>query len=140
LGFESKALPRISLFIVGGKMIIPIKGIRKWRISHDQLNWIIQKKRPSNKPPNDWKNRYYFSNSRRGLEAMIKTLITIGIDDSKITNLKALSTHISKLERNLLDTIQTLFEKTGGIAPETERTQAVRKGVKKKAKKRKTKK
>lgn len=117
-------------------MIIPIKGVRNWRISYDQLNWIIQKRVSSNKPPNDWVNKFYFTE----LEAMITTLIKLGVDTSKINNLKALSTHMSELKRNLVDTIQDLFEKTGGNIPETERIQAVKKGVKRRVKTQKKKK
>lgn len=98
-------------------MIIPIKGIRNWRISYDNLNWIIQKKIPSNKPPNDWVNKFYFAE----LESMISTLIKIGIDPSKISNLKALSTHMNKLNTNLKGLIQELFERTGGKLPKQQK-------------------
>jgi hypothetical protein len=91
-------------------VIIKIKGIRKWRVSYDELNWIIQKRHPKNAPPNDWKNKYYCTS----LDSLIDTLVDLNVDPSKIDNLKALSTHVSKLKRNLRGLIQDLFEKTGG--------------------------
>jgi len=111
-------------------MIINIKGIRKWRITHDELSWVIQERIPNHQPPNDWKNRYWLSS----LDSLITTLVDLNIDPSKLTDLRKASYHINTLKRNLLDAIQEIFDKTGGKIPETERIKSVRSSIKKKKK------
>jgi len=112
-------------------MIIKIKGIKKWRVSHDDMCWIVQERMPNQKPPNDWRNRYWCTT----LESLFKTLVNVGIDPAKITNIKAAGTHVATLKRNLLEAIQELFDKTGGKIPETKKTKAVKKSIKERKKK-----
>lgn len=94
-------------------MIFKIKGIRKWRVTNDDLAWIIQKKIPGRKPPNDWVNKYWCNS----LESLMDTLVDLTIPPEKITDFKGMSTHASKIKRNLRGLIQDLFAKTGGKLP-----------------------
>jgi hypothetical protein len=61
-----------------------VKVSKKWRISHDEHNWIIQERIWGSKPPNDWRNKYFFAD----LKNVFTTLADIGIKDEKLTNFR----------------------------------------------------
>ena len=111
-------------------MILKIKGVRKYRITYDDLCWVIQMRMPNQKPPNDWVNKYWCTT----LESLFTTLVKIGIDPTKITNIKKASAHVATLERNLKALIQELFDKTEGKIPETKKKALAKKTRKRKKK------
>lgn len=90
-------------------MIIPIKGIRKWRVSKDELNWIIQEKKPNNKPPNDWVNRFYYVE----LENLVKHLVDLGIDEKKLTDFRGILDRQREIYAGIRGLLQNLAKELG---------------------------
>jgi hypothetical protein len=85
-------------------MILKIKNIRKWRVSKDELNWIIQEHKPQNKPPKNWVNRFYYQE----LENLFKGLLDLGINEKNLTDFRGILDRqreiyagIRSLEQNL---------------------------------------
>lgn len=115
-------------------MILLIKGIRKWRVTRDELNWIIQEKKPNNKPPNDWVNRFYFSE----LENMVSALADLGIADEKLSDFKGILTRQRELKQGIRRLIQSLAKEMGAESfqlPDIPSLSAAKKTPKKKASK-----
>ena len=90
-------------------MILQIPGIRKWRVTRDELNWIIQEKKPKNKPPNDWVNRFYFSE----LGNLVNALLDLGIADDKLTDFKGILSRQTELKQATRGLIQALANELG---------------------------
>ncbi len=91
-------------------MILKIKGIRKWRVSMDEINWIIQEHKPKNKPPKDWVNRFYYQE----LENLFKGLHDLGIAEKRLSSIKG----ILDRQREIYAAIQRLaqmFSKELGV-------------------------
>ena len=110
--------------------VLKIKGIRKWRVSFDDLNWAIQEK-TRNKPPNDWVNKFYFSD----MGTMFTTLLKLGISEAKLTNFKGILNAYNRKSRSILDAIETLGEHFSLAPPESARIKEVKKSIPKRKKK-----
>ena len=107
---------------------LEIKGIRKWRVAYDDSNWIIQQRKPTQKPPNDWVNKYYFEK----LENLFPTLLELGVKEEKFSDFKRIVNAYNKKSKLILDAIQKLGE-TFDLKPlESQRIQKVKRRVKKK--------
>jgi hypothetical protein len=117
---------------LGGEMstVLKIKGIRKWRVTYDDLNWVIQEK-TKNKPPNDWVNRYYFTE----LEVLFTTLLKLGISEAKLTNFKGILNAYNRKSKAIVDAIHTLGEHFSLAPPESTRIKQVKKSIPKRKKK-----
>ncbi len=109
---------------------LKIKGIRRWRVAYDDLNWIIQEK-TKNKPPNDWVNKFYFTD----MGAMLTTLLKLGISEAKLTNFKGILSAYSRKSKAIVDAIETLGEHFSLAPPETTRMKQVKKSIPKRKKK-----
>ncbi len=109
---------------------LKIKGIRRWRVSYDDLNWVIQEK-TKNKKPNDWINKFYFTD----MGTMFTTLLKLGISEAKLTNFKGILNAYNRKSRSILDAIHTLGEHFSLSPPETTRIKKVKKSIPKRKKK-----
>lgn len=108
-----------------------IKGIRKWRISHDDLNWIIQQKKKGRQPPNDWVNKYYFTS----LEGCLLTLLKLGVAEEKLTDFNRIVSAYNKKSKLIVDAIRSLGEHFDLQPPESIRVSEVKKSIPKRKKK-----
>jgi hypothetical protein len=111
--------------------VLKIKGIRRWRVTYTDLNWVIQEK-TKNKPPNDWVNRYYFTD----MGTMFTTLLKLGISEAKLTDFKGILNAYNRKSKAIVDAIQTLGEHFSLAPPESARIASVRKSIPKRKKKR----
>jgi hypothetical protein len=110
---------------------LKIKGIRKWRIGYDDLNWVIQQNVAGRKPPNNWVNKYYFSD----MEYMFKCLLQLGVNEAKLTDIKGILGAYNRKSQALVDVIRTLGETYSLDPPESTRIEAVKKSIPKRKKK-----
>lgn len=110
--------------------VLKIKGIRRWRVTYDDLNWVIQEK-TSNKPPNNWINKYYFSD----LGAMFKTLLKLGVSERKLTDFKGILRAQKRFGDRIVDALETLGEHFSLTPPESTRIEQVKKSIPKRKKK-----
>ena len=115
-------------------MIIKIKGIRKYRITHDDLNWIIQQRMPNQKPPNDWINKFH----HLYLKDMVSHLAELGIKDEKLTDIKKVLNKLTSIQTQLKKAVEEmehrLLEQNIDIIskpPASKRTKAAVKAKKK---------
>lgn len=110
--------------------VLNIKGIRRWRVTYDDLNWIIQEK-TKNKKPNDWINKFYFTD----LGLMFKTLSRLGVAETKLTDFKGILRAQKRFDGRIVDAIQTLGETFSLAPPESTRIKKVKKSIPKRKKK-----
>jgi hypothetical protein len=110
--------------------VLKIKGVRKWRVTFDDSNWIIQKRRPKNKPPNDWENKFYFSSFGN----LVKHLFELEIKSDKLSDFKRMSAHLNEIQESTAHAIQEmearLLKKNIDIRtspPDTKRITSVKK-------------
>lgn len=116
--------------------VLKIKGIRKWRVTYDDSNWIIQQKMSGRKAPNTWVNKYHFEK----LENLFITLLELGVQEEKFSDFKRIINAYNKKSKLILDAIEKLGETFDLSPPKTKRIQSVTKAVKKKTKQKKIKK
>ncbi len=110
-----------------------VKVSRKWRISHDENNWIIQQRNWGHKPPNDWTNKYYFQD----LANVFTTLVDMGVKDDKLTDFRGVLDRQREIYALIRQSIQDLAKQGGHKPPETlkkTKLQARRKKASKKPK------
>lgn len=112
---------------------LKIKGIRKWRVAYDDMNWIIQEKKSGRKPPNDWVNKYYYTD----MGYMFQCLLQLGVNEAKLTDFKRILDAYNRKSKAILDAIRTLGEHFSLAPPESKRVTAVRKSIPKRRKKKK---
>jgi hypothetical protein len=110
---------------------LKIKGIRKWRVGYDDMNWVIQEKMTGRKAPNDWQNRYYFSD----MTYMFKCLLQLGVNEAKLTELKGILSAYNRKSKAIVDAIRTLGETYSLAPPESTRIKEVKKSIPKRKKK-----
>jgi len=110
---------------------LTIKGIRKWRVSYDDMNWIIQQKKNGRQPPNDWVNRYYFTD----LEPLMKCLLKLGVAEEKLSDFDRIVSTYNKKSKLIVDAIHSLGEHFSLQPPESTRIEAVKESIPKRKKK-----
>lgn len=110
---------------------LKIKGIRKWRVGYDDLNWVIQQKMTGRQPPNDWQNKYYFSD----LKNLFPALLQLGVNEAKLTDLRGILGAYNRKSKAILDAIRTLGETYSLDIPESTRIKEVKKSIPKRKKK-----
>jgi hypothetical protein len=110
---------------------LKIKGIRKWRIGYDDLNWVIQQNVAGRKPPNNWVNKFYYSD----IGSMFKDLLQLGVNEAKLTDLKGILGAYNRKSTAILDAIRTLGETYNLAPPESTRIMEVKKSIPKRKKK-----
>jgi hypothetical protein len=110
---------------------LKIKGIRKWRVAYDDMNWVIQQKMVGRKSPNDWQNKYYYSD----MGNMFKDLLQLGVNEAKLTDIKGILSAYNRKSKAILDAIRTLGETYSLATPESTRITEVKKSIPKRKKK-----
>lgn len=110
---------------------LTIKGIRKWRVTYDDCNWIIQQYKTGRQPPNDWVNKYYFTE----LEPLMKHLLKLGVSEEKLTDFKRIVDAYNKKSKLIVDAIRTLGEHFDLQPPQSTRIEAVKESIPKRKKK-----
>jgi hypothetical protein len=108
-----------------------IKGIKKWRVAYDDMNWVIQEKMSGRKAPNDWQNKYYFSD----MKSLFPTLLQLGVNEAKLTDLRGILNAYNRKSKAILDAIRTLGETFSLAPPESTRIKEVKKSIPKRKKK-----
>lgn len=112
---------------------LKIKGIRKWRVAYDDMNWVIQEKMAGRKAPNDWQNKFYYSD----MNNMFKDLLQLGVNEAKLTDLKGILSAYNRKSKAVLDVIRTIGETYSLAPPESTRIKEVKKSIPKRKKKKK---
>ena len=115
---------------------LKIKGIRKWRVAYDDMNWVIQQNVAGRKPPNNWVNKFYYSDMKN----MFRDLLQLGVNEAKLTDLKGILNAYNRKSKAILDAIGTLGETYSLAPPESTRIKEVKKSIPKRKKKKKKKK
>ena len=111
--------------------VLKIKGIRRWRVTYDDLNWVIQEKLSGRKPPNDWTNKFYFTD----MGLMFKHLLRLGVAEAKLTDFKGILGAYNRKSQAIVDAIRTLGETFSLAPPESTRITEVKKSIPKRKKK-----
>jgi hypothetical protein len=106
---------------------LAIKGIRKWRVTYDDLNWVIQQYKTGRQPPNDWVNKYYYTS----LESCMMALLKLGVAEEKLTDFKKVVNAYNIKSKLILDAIRTLGEHFSLQPPESTRIKKVKKAIQK---------
>lgn len=110
---------------------LKIKGIRKWRVAYDDMNWVIQEKMTGRKAPNDWQNKLYYSDMKN----MFKDLLQLGVNEAKLTDLRGILSAYNRKSTAIVDAIRTLGETYSLAPPESTRIKEVKKSIPKRKKK-----